>query len=526
MADAPTQPTSEARVLAEAAPHGEVLVRNTVLNIVGQLLPLLVAVGALPFIVRGLGPERFGILSIAWLLLSFLGEVGVGRATTRFVAEALGQGDRARVPDVVWATALPQLVLGAIAALAVAGAAPALVRIARVSAPFEAEARTGFYLIAAAIPCVLVGVSFRGVLEAAQRFDLINAIRVPASAANYALPLLALAFGWKVPGVLALLLISRVLTGGAYYLGGAALLPELRRRPRLRRHELRLGLAYGGWATVSSLVSPVLVYIDRFALGALSGVAAVAYYTPPFELANRLLVVPVSVAATLFPAFSALDRGDEARSQRLAWRTIKYLLCIVGPAVVLILVGARDLLELWLGPTYAREGATALRLLALGVLVNAVAYIPYALLHGRDRPDLPAKFHLLELPIMLLLAWTLIGAFGVAGAALAWLARVALDTTLLLLAGARVGGLTSATFRAERMPRTLSVLGGLALACAPLALPVIPGELRMMLLVPAGAAMVAVLWVLALGSDDRRDVRTLLRRGSARFGVVSPGEAA
>lgn len=73
---------------------GEILARNTLLNFVGQALPL-VAVVTIPFIVRGLGIERFGLLSLAWVVLGYftIFDLGLGRATTKYVAEALGKGD-------------------------------------------------------------------------------------------------------------------------------------------------------------------------------------------------------------------------------------------------------------------------------------------------------------------------------------------------------------------------------------------------------------------------------------------------
>jgi hypothetical protein len=41
---------------------GRLLVRNTLLNFLGQAVPWLVGVVAIPFIGRGLGTERFGLL--------------------------------------------------------------------------------------------------------------------------------------------------------------------------------------------------------------------------------------------------------------------------------------------------------------------------------------------------------------------------------------------------------------------------------------------------------------------------------
>jgi len=47
---------------------GRLLARNTLLNLIGQAVPLLVGVVTVPFIIRGLGTERFGLLSLAWVI--------------------------------------------------------------------------------------------------------------------------------------------------------------------------------------------------------------------------------------------------------------------------------------------------------------------------------------------------------------------------------------------------------------------------------------------------------------------------
>jgi O-antigen/teichoic acid export membrane protein len=61
----------------------------------GLGLPLLVALLAIPPLLHTLGPERFGLLSLAWTLTAMSGlfDLGLGRATTRLVADQLGRGD-------------------------------------------------------------------------------------------------------------------------------------------------------------------------------------------------------------------------------------------------------------------------------------------------------------------------------------------------------------------------------------------------------------------------------------------------
>lgn len=53
---------------------GSLLARNTILNFIGQAMPLLVGVVTILFIVRGLGKERLGL---HWLL-SCRGAFGAG----------------------------------------------------------------------------------------------------------------------------------------------------------------------------------------------------------------------------------------------------------------------------------------------------------------------------------------------------------------------------------------------------------------------------------------------------------------
>jgi O-antigen/teichoic acid export membrane protein len=45
---------------------------NSVLNFAGQLIPLIIGVLSIPFVIKGLGVDTFGILSLAWMLVGSL----------------------------------------------------------------------------------------------------------------------------------------------------------------------------------------------------------------------------------------------------------------------------------------------------------------------------------------------------------------------------------------------------------------------------------------------------------------------
>ena len=418
------------------------LARNTGFNLLGLGLPLLVALVALPLLLAGLGAERFGLLGLAWMIIALVGEVGLARAATRFVAEALGRRRRDVALHVVRTTALAQAGLAIGVGGAAAVAAPWLVR--SLELPLEAvpEATRAFLLVAATLPIAMMASLLRGVLEASQRFDLVNAVRFAASTGSYLLPLLGLWAGWDIAGIVLLLLLSRAAAAAAYAVLVARQLrslPEGQPAPDLPPPAVGVLLRFGGWVTTSTLLTPLLLSLDRFLLGVLVSAAAVGIYTAPYELVLRLVLIPGSLAATLFPAFSTLqgmERGDEML--RLLGRSSRYVLGVVGAAVVLLTATAEPLLSLWLGSGYTPEAATALRILGPGVLAASLAQVPFSLLQGVGRADVPGKLYLLELPFVVVVSWALVARWGVAGAAAAWSIRATAEALVLYAVARRV----------------------------------------------------------------------------------------
>lgn len=414
---------------------GKLLTRNWTLNLVGQLVPLLVAIAAMPYVIHELGPEQFGILSIAWVLLSYttLLDLGLGRATTKFVAEHLGRDDSERVPGVVWTSVWAQSFLGIIGAITFASVTPVLANhLLKMSFTLRFETRLSFYILAASLPIVLVGNAFRGALEAGQHFNLVNYVRMPANASIFLLPALALPFGIGLPGIVLLLVVARLAATIAYLLLCLRRFPILRRNYSGNSAEVRTLLGYGGWVTVSNIVSPIMTYLDRFFIGSIVSVTAVGYYTAPYEAISRATILPGSLTATIFPAFSSLEAtGSRDRVEELCVRSLRSLLLTLGPVLVLVIVFAHDILRAWLGADFAAKGAVVLQILAAGTLINSLAYMPSCLLQGLNRPDLTAKFHILELPLYIGILWFLLKHMGISGAALAWSVRVTIDAILL-----------------------------------------------------------------------------------------------
>jgi O-antigen/teichoic acid export membrane protein len=250
--------------------------------------------------------------------------------------------------------------------------------------------------------------------------------------------------------------------------------------------------------TVSNIVGPLMVTLDRFLIAALISVGAVAYYATPYEVATKFWLIPGSVLGVMFPAFSTSSVQDRNRMVLLFNRTVKYMLLALFPLVLLVVVLAQDGLKLWLGAEFARNSVHVLQWLAVGVFINSLAQVPFALLQGVGKPDLTAKLHLAELPAYLLALYWLTKTYGIEGAAIAWTARVAVDA-LLLFGLARRFLPAGVTFRPQTTLLATLALATLALAALPQGL-----LLKGIFLLLTILSFVFVGWFLVLSPEERK----------------------
>jgi len=388
--------------------------------------------------------------------------------------------------------------LGLLGALVLVALSPWLVRTAlHVPRALQRETLYSFYLLGLSIPVVISTAGLRGLLEARQRFDMVNALRLPMGVFTFFGPLLVLPFSTSLYAVVAVLVSGRVLAWAAHLMLCLRIVPGLRRYVACKRAAVGPLLRFGGWMTVSNVVGPVMVTFDRFLIGALVSVSAMAYYATPYEMVTKLWLLPGALLGVMFPAFSTSSVQDRNRTALLYGRSVKYLLLVLFPMILLVIVLAQDGLRLWLGAEFAQHSTHVLQWLAVGVLVNSLGQVPFALLQGVGKPDLTAKLHLVELPIYITTLWWLTKVYGVDGAAIAWTARVAFDSLVLFFLAKR--------FLPIRTPFSSQTVLLEVLAFATLALAALLHGLLLkgVFLLVTILGFVLVAWFLVLSPEER-----------------------
>lgn len=410
------------------------VVANTGWNLLGLLLPLLAAVVAIPLLINHIGTERFGILSLVWVCIGYfaLFDLGLGRAVTKQVSELESQGGHeGELVSLCVTTSVIAALMGLLGGAIVVIAAFALPASIWTSFPQEVqdELQGTLVWVGICIPIVVLTAVFKGMLEGVQHFRVLNLIRGPAGALFFALPAAASIYSPSLVWAAGMTVVARGVMLHAHLLACRSML--ILDKNNFSMRWVRPLFEFGGWFTVSNVIGPVIVYMDRFVIAAILPFSSLAFYTAPFEVVSKVLNIPVALTAALFPALNKINAADTTAAERLKV-IAQAIVFVVMTVIVVIGVGfTRDFLAIWIGDEFAEQSTRVMQVLLVGFAFNALAQVTYVSLQSEDQTRIVAYLHLCELPLYGILLWVLIENFGINGAALSWAIRSLLDWIFL-----------------------------------------------------------------------------------------------
>ncbi|MBQ0820528.1 flippase [Microvirga sp. HBU67558] len=407
--------------------------KHFVINSAGNVFTLVVSLIIVPIYVHQVGDARYGIISIVWLLLGYFGflDLGLSRASTNLLSQLSHSSDEERT-RVVATSLILNLVLGCIGSviLYVSGAF-LLETIVSVPAELKPEISGSLPWVAILLPLALVSGVAVGTLEARERFAAANVLQVISTTIGQVAPVVcAVLLGPELTIVIPAAVLSRAF-GVLLILAYVALFNGPWTSIRFHKATSRQLLGYGGWVTISSVASPILQSLDQFVIGSNLGVAAITYYAIPMNLVMRSQLFAAALSRTLFPRMSRLNPSESKAVSEASLVTLSFgYAALCAPAIIL----AKPFISLWISQPFGDIAGPIAQVLLIGGWINGLAFIPFSLLQAQGRPDLTAKFHLLEIIPFIGILWFLSSAFGLMGAAVAWTLRVGVDAALLAFA--------------------------------------------------------------------------------------------
>ena len=442
--------------------------RNTIYQIGSQVAPAIAAIGAIPFLLRSLGYEAFGIVTIFSTTMVYFTmlDLGLGRAATRFIAQSLEAGRPDDLRRYFWGSIILLSGIGVIITVSSVLAVDTVVGYLKIPPAYSHAATESFYIICATIPIVTLMATLRGFLEASGRFPFVSIVTGCGGIGTYALPALAVFLGGGLIAVATAFAIVRILTCGAFAVGCFHFEGRPSLRPIFDMSAVRRMLSFGGWLSISNIIGTAMIYCDRFLLGMWVGMAAVTSYGMPLDLISRLQLLITSFCTVLFPLMSRLDESGSRQFQTLYRGAVGISLSLMTPIAASATILVPFAMKFWLGQRITSDAVFAAQVFLAGAVTQSIASIAWTALHARGRSDMTAWLHLVEFPLYCGIFYLAATRFGVRGAALAWLGRGIADFICMVVL-LRIQKARDFTMPPELMAGVISV-GILLIAVIPM----------------------------------------------------------
>jgi O-antigen/teichoic acid export membrane protein len=432
------------------------LKKNTIWNLVGSGSPLLAAAACIPYTLQQLGAEGFGVLTLIWALIGYFNffDFGAGRALTYEVSrlqtamqDALPEARRYAIHNIVKAGLLLTAVTGVLGFLLIMGFAYPLAHDwLKITPAWQHDTKIALQITAlGVIPATLTS-GMRGALEGLGQFKESNINKIFLGFCMFILPALSIMLHgsslWKIT---VYLVLARLITVayGCFQLKHYLFIRNKLATAHLViqdfggiKLQIRQLVSYGFWVTVTGIVSPLMVYGDRFFVSALVGADKLSEYAIPQEGLMRLLMIPIAICGALMPVFATIaSRTDLHQSYS---SNLRRMAKIMAGLCLLTLIAAYPGFSWWISPEFAQKAFPITVVLIFGTFINGIAVVPYTLLHATGNTKTTALFHVFELFFYMALLVVLTKQFGLIGAAFAWVCRVTVDWVLLHFAAQRL----------------------------------------------------------------------------------------
>jgi len=410
------------------------IIKNSIWNIGGYIIPAIVTVPALGIMGRYLGAELFGVFTLALAVVGYASifDAGLTRAVIREIS--IFREDHHERLRIISTSTTIILILGLFAASLLFFFSDSITTILKISEILHSEVNGSLKILSLSIPLFLITQIWLSILEGEEKFAILNIYKTITGTCIALLPALFTIINPTLQFAIIGLVLSRFI---CFVLTLFLCWKDITSaKLSIHRETIKRLFMFGGWITVSNIISPVMAYFDRFIVSNQLGAQNVAFYTAPSEIISRLSIIPGAFARALFPRLSFSASTVDRRKNKKLINLLLLLICL--PVVIIGSLLAERVMVLWMGNSFSGKPGIVLIILLLGFLFNSLAQVPFASIQARGYAKLTAFVHMGELIPYLVLLFYLINSYGVIGAAIAWSIRMLVDYIALIIIDSRL----------------------------------------------------------------------------------------
>lgn len=343
-------------------------IKNASYNLMGYVWPMLFSLFVTPIIVFKLGIRDYGIYIFINTLLSLMGllDLGIATSTLKHITEYQATNQKEKLKNFIYTMNSLFLIIGLIGLtiFIIIGLVQGLLVPGKLTTdinPFWLFLVAGIIFLTSAIFSIFISI-----LNANQRYDIGNKLSMTFFTITSLGTLLLVSLGYKLLPIFILQMVVTIISTAFFYFRTKKLCEFEILKYLWDKAEIIKSYKFGLSIVLANLAGSSLTYLDRLIIPLFVGPSMLTYYSLPGNITFKIPGISNTLSTMVFPLTVSLNSTDnKERLNKLYVRSFR-LLSILASAISITVICYSDvLLKYWLNDDFRKNSQIVLIILSV-----------------------------------------------------------------------------------------------------------------------------------------------------------------
>jgi O-antigen/teichoic acid export membrane protein len=356
--------------------------KNSVYNLIGFLLPIVVIIFVTPIIIAHWGVKEYGVYIFLNTIITFLGllDLGVSTANSKHIIEYYSTRQEKKLKDLIYSMNTIYFLMAIVYFLACISIGFII------HAFFIARVGSGnnylliFFIVGLTAFVGALFTNFSNILATVQRYDLALKVSMTFMILSNFSMLILVVLGYGLVSVLWAQLALAFLCGLSYFVIARKVFPVMQFNYAWAKAEIVRNYKFGIPVAFNNLANSSLVHFDKLLVPIFAGSAQLTYYSVPGSIATKISSISDTFSSLLFPITVNLHSLNQfEKIKRVYIRAIRLIIILSAALAFSIICMVDKILLYWLNESFVNQSTNVLVLLVLTnfflALFSPVSYL-------------------------------------------------------------------------------------------------------------------------------------------------------
>jgi O-antigen/teichoic acid export membrane protein len=379
---------------------------------------IIVGIFLSPFILHRLGDTAFGIWVLIFSITGFYGlfDFGIRSSVLRYFSRFLATKDEDALAKVVNTSLFSYSCIGGFTFVVTIALAPYLDTFFHIAPEFHSTARWLLLMVGTAValgfPLELTG----SLLEALQRFDIVNATGIAGTLLRAFFIVVALFHGGGLLTVALITVAAPLITSVARGILVQRICPLKFGWQYIDRATFRQMATYSGITFMTIVAGRLKFKTDEIIIGSMMTATAITYFNIGARIVDYAGLVVMGVAQVFLPMSSHSEAAGNM--DRLQWIFIvgnRFCAIVIFPICATLIILGKSIIEVWVGKKYIAPSYPVLVIMILATTLMWGQGASTRVLFGIGKHGTLAVITLMEGIVNVILSVILVRPYGIIG---------------------------------------------------------------------------------------------------------------